>query len=110
MSYIVVTSIQMGATIDYAIVIATRYLEHRNKYDKYESIKKAVIERLKSILTSGLILMISGFLVGFISPSSVISSIGLFLGIGTFISLISTIFVLPCILYTCDKYLKNRIN
>jgi len=111
MSYIVVSAIQMGATIDYAIVIATRYLELSNNYSKEESIKMAIKDRLKSILTSGLILMISGLLVGFISPSSVISSIGLFLGIGTFISLISTIFVLPCILYMVDiNKLKKHIN
>lgn len=101
-SYLIVIAIQMGATIDYAIVIANRYLELKDNYSKKESIILALKDRIKTILTSGFILMISGFLVGFISPSSVISSIGIFLGIGTLISLISTIFVLPCILYIID--------
>ena len=62
-------------------------------------------DRIGAILTSGLILTISGFIVGFVSTSSVISSIGLFLGIGTLISLITTIFILPTILYIFDKYI-----
>ena len=105
MSYLVVSAIQMGATIDYAIVFASRYLENRCKYDKDKSINLTMKDRIGAILTSGLILTISGFIVGFVSTSSVISSIGLFLGIGTLISLITTIFILPTILYIFDKYI-----
>ena len=105
-SYLVVTAIQMGATIDYAIVIANRYLELRKKYEKKEAIILSVRDRLKSIITSGLILIISGLIVGFISPSGAISSIGICLGIGALISLIVTLFILPCILFMFDKYIK----
>lgn len=103
MSYIVVSAIQMGATIDYAIVIATRYKQLREKCDKDEAIVRTLQDRLPAVITSGLILLIAGFLIGFISSSAVISSIGLFLGIGTLISLLATIFVLPAILYLGDK-------
>ena len=103
MSYIIVSAIQMGATIDYAIVIASRYKQLRVKYDKETSVVKTLEDRLPAVITSGLILLIAGFLIGFISTSSIISSIGLFLGIGTLISLIATIFVLPAILYLFDK-------
>lgn len=103
MAYIVVSAIQMGATIDYAIVIASRYKQLREKHDKKESVVKTLEDRLPAVITSGLILLIAGFLIGFISSSTVISSIGLFLGIGTFISLLATIFVLPAILYLFDK-------
>lgn len=107
MGYVVVTAIQMGATIDYAIVIASRYQELRHKMDKKDAIIQTLSDRLPAVITSGLILFVAGFLIGFISTSSVISQIGLFLGSGTLISLIITIFVLPAILYVCDKFIKK---
>lgn len=110
MSYIVVCAIQMGATIDYAIVISSRYKQLREKYDKKESVIKTLEDRLPAVITSGLILLIAGFLIGFISTSSVISSIGLFLGIGTLISLLASIFVLPAILYLFDKFIIKQTN
>lgn len=105
MSYIVVSAIQMGATIDYAIVIASRYLQLRKSKDKKEAIKQTLHDRLSAVITSGLILLMAGFLVGTISTSSVVSSIGLFLGLGTLISLLATILFLPAILYLFDKFI-----
>ena len=107
MSYIVVAAIQMGATIDYAIVIASRYLQLRKKKDKKEAILGTLHDRLSAIITSGLILLSAGFLVGTITTSSVISSIGLLLGLGTLISLFATMLFLPAILYTFDKFIEK---
>lgn len=106
MSYIVVSAIQMGATIDYAIVMSSRYLTLRNKMNKKEAMIGALTDSIPAIITSGLILTASGFLIGFISDSGVISSIGMALGLGTLISMICTIFILPAILYVCDKFIK----
>ena len=106
MSYIVVSAIQMGATIDYAIVMSNRYLTLRNKMDKKEAMIGALTDSTPAIITSGLILTASGFLIGFISDSGVISSIGMALGCGTLISMICTIFILPAILHVCDKFIK----
>ena len=105
MSYIVVSAIQMGATIDYAIVIASRYVQLRKKYNKKDAILGTLKDRLSAVITSGLILRSAGFLVGTITTSSCISSIGLFLGLGTLISLLATILFLPAILYTFDKFI-----
>ena len=105
MSYIVVSAIQMGATIDYAIVIASRYMQLRKKKEKEEAIVGTLHDRLSAVITSGLILLTAGFLVGTISTSSVISSIGLFLGLGTLISLLATMLFLPAILYTFDTFI-----
>lgn len=107
MGYIVVTAIQMGATIDYAIVVASRYQELRHKLDKKQAIIQTLSDRLPAVMTSGLILLVAGFLIGLIATSPVISQIGLFLGSGTLISLIITIFILPAILYACDKFIKK---
>ena len=106
MSYIVVSAIQMGATIDYAILMYNRYLTLRNKMDKKEAMIGALTDSTPAIITSGLILTASGFLIGFISDSGVISSIGMALGCGTLISMICTIFILPAILHVCDKFIK----
>lgn len=106
MSYIVVSAIQMGATIDYAILMSNRYLTLRNKMDKKEAMIGALTDSTPAIITSGLILTASGFLIGFISDSGVISSIGMALGCGTLISMICTIFILPAILHVCDKFIK----
>lgn len=105
MAYVVVSAIQMGATIDYAIVVSNRYLQLRKKTDKKEALVGALNDRLPAVITSGLILLIAGFLIGFISTSPVISSIGLFLGLGTLISLLATILCLPAILYLFDKFI-----
>ncbi len=111
MAYIVVSAIQMGATIDYAIVIATRYKVLRAKFDKKKSIIGTLEDSIPAVVTSGLILLIAGFLIGFMSSSSAISSIGLFLGIGTVISLLAAIFVLPAVLYLFDKlFIKNSTS
>lgn len=104
-SYIVVSAIQMGATIDYAIVIASRYMQLRKKQNKKDAILGTLKDRLSAVITSGLILLSAGFLVGTITTSSCISSIGLFLGLGTLISLLATILFLPAILYTFDKFI-----
>lgn len=109
MGYIVVIAIQMGATIDYAIVVASRYQELRYKLDKKQAIIQTLSDRLPAVMTSGLILLVAGFLIGFIATSPVISQIGLFLGSGTLISLIITIFILPAILYACDKFIKKLL-
>ena len=106
-SYIIVSAIQMGATIDYAIVLSNRYLSLIKKMDKKEALVGTLRDSISAIITSGFILIMAGFLIGFISDSGVVASIGLFLGLGTLISLLITIFVLPAILYVSDKFIKK---
>lgn len=107
LGYLVVSSIQMGATIDYAIVFTNRYLELKPKI----GMKNAAIESLNAafptILTSGLIMMIAGFLIGIISTNPVINSLGTCLGRGTLISIILVMTVLPQILMLCDKLVEK---
>jgi predicted RND superfamily exporter protein len=107
MSYLVVTSIQMGATIDYAIVITSRYMELK----KVMPINKAMVESLNqafpTIITSGTILASSGILIGRITSDYAISSIGTCLGRGTIISLILVMGVLPQTLLFGDKIIEK---
>lgn len=107
MSYLVVTSIQMGATIDYAIVITSRYMELK----KYMPINEAMITSLNqafpTIITSGSILASAGLLIGRITSDYAISSIGTCLGRGTVISLILVMGVLPQTLLFGDKIIEK---
>lgn len=107
LSYLIVSSIQMGANIDYAIVISSRYTELK----KEMSIKDAIVETLNqafpTIITSGAILAIAGLLIGFLSSDVAISSVGICLGRGTLISIFLVMFVLPQILLLGDVIIEK---
>lgn len=108
LSYLIVGAIQMGANIDYAIVISNRYITLRDKnYGKLESITAAINGGLPTLLTSGSILAIAGILIGVLVSESASSDIGIALGRGTFISLALVLFVLPQILLLGDKFIRK---
>lgn len=97
-SYLVVSSIQMGANIDYAIVIASRYQEIKNTMDHKTAIIESMNFAFHTILTSGSILAIAGTLIGGMTSEAAIVGIGQSLGRGTLISICLVMFVLPQIL------------
>lgn len=107
LSYLVVSSIQMGANIDYAIVIANRYVELK----KTMPLKKATIEALNqsfpTIVTSGTILASAGILIGILSTTPSIASIGVCLGRGTLISIFLVMGILPQILLLGDVIIEK---
>lgn len=98
MAYLIVSSIQMGANIDYAIVISGRYMELKNKMSHRDAIIQTMNLSFPTIITSGSILAIAGALIGQLSSEATIVGIGQALGRGTVISLIIVMFVLPQIL------------
>ena len=103
LSYLIVSSIQMGATIDYAIVITSRYMALRDELsDKKTVIAKTLNEAFPTIITSGTIMAASGFVIGAVTSNPTISSLGKTLGIGVVISMAMVIFVLPVLLYVFD--------
>ena len=107
MSYLVVTSIQMGANIDYAIVITNRYTELRREMNKFEAIKLSLNLAFPTIFTSGTILACAGFAIGFLSSDPAISSIGTALGRGTVISIVLVMGILPQLLVLGDKIIEK---
>ena len=108
LGYLIVSSIQMGANIDYAIVVSNRYLELRQRnVSRRKSIRLALNGALPTLVTSGSILVIAGLLIGFISTESIISVIGLVLGRGTIISLLLVLFVLPQMLVWGDRFISR---
>ncbi|NCC67403.1 MAG: hypothetical protein EOM14_04275 [Clostridia bacterium] len=102
MCYLIVSAIQMGANIDYAIVISSRYLECRRTLEP----KSAVIETMNlafpTIITSGSMMSIAGLLIGSMSSEPVIAGIGKYVGTGTLISVILVMFILPQLLILGD--------
>lgn len=116
LSYLIVSSIQMGATIDYAIVITSRYTAYRKEnVDKRTAIIKTLNESFPTIITSGTIMTSAGFVIGQITSNPVIASLGTTLGTGTLTSIILVMLILPQLLYVFDgvihkTYRKRRIN
>lgn len=105
-AYLIVSAIQMGANIDYAIVISNRYLVLRQQNcSRRKSIRLALNGALPTLVTSGSILVIAGMLIGFISTEGIISVIGICLGRGTIISLLLVLFVLPQMLVWGDRFI-----
>ena len=103
MSYLIVSSIQMGANIDYAIVIASRYEELKNDMDHKTAIIETMNFAFHTIITSGTILAVAGTLIGGMTSEACIVGIGQSLGRGTIISMILVMFVLPQILLIGGK-------
>ena len=107
MSYLIVSSIQMGANIDYAIVISGRYMELKNKMSKEQAIIETMNFAFPTIVTSGTMLAIAGILIGQMSSDGAICGIGQCLGRGTIISIIIVMFALPQILLLGEKVIDK---
>ncbi len=107
-AYLIISSVQLGATVDYAILFSERYKESRQSLGKKESIVESISKTTISMLTSGLTMTIVGFLLGVISTHGLLSQLGYLLGKGTICSLISVLFVLPGMLYLTDRKRANK--
>ncbi len=108
LSYLVVSSIQMGATIDYAIVITSRYLDLRKTMaNRKTAVTEALNQSFPTIITSGTILTSAGFVIGYLTNNAVIASLGKVLGRGTLISIILVMTVLPQLLLLGDKLIDK---
>ncbi|MDE7394563.1 MAG: MMPL family transporter [Clostridiales bacterium] len=104
---LIVMCIQMGATIDYAILLTGRYVEARKTLSRRDAVAYAFDTSLTTVLTSGSILVIAAFIVGLASRMSLIAGLGLLLARGCLISVLAVIFALPQVLLLCDKLLEK---
>ena len=106
-AYLIISSIQLGATVDYAILFTDRYLENRKSLSKKQSIVETVSSVTTSIFTSGTVLAVVGFLLNGFSTHGILKQLGLFLGRGTILSMVSVFFVLPGLLYIFDLVIQH---
>lgn len=107
LGYLLVSSIQMGANIDYAIIITSRYQVLKKEMDKRDAVIEALNQGFPTVITSGTILAVAGILIGFISTDGATAVLGTYLGQGTIISVFLVIFVLPQLLYLGDVIIEG---
>ncbi len=101
---ICISTIQLGATVDYAILMTTRYKTERiNGADKKKAVHTALTASIPSIIVSGMGLFAATFGVALYSEIDIISSMCMLMARGAVISMVSVIFVLPALLLLCDK-------
>ena len=101
--YLIISSVQLGATVDYAILYADRYIENRAEMTAGQAADKSLCDTILSILTSASILTIAGIFLGILSSNEVISQLGVLVGRGAVLSGVLVIFVLPALVCMCDK-------
>ena len=107
-SSIVIGTIQLGATIDYAILLTTKYLEERkNGKDKKEAVGEALISSVSSIFVSAMCFFAATFAVFAISKIDMIGSLCLLMSRGAIISMLVVMFVVPSVLLMFDKIITK---
>ena len=107
LTYLIISAIQMGANIDYAIVISDRYLESRRHMEPKEAITDALNKAFPTIVTSGTMMAAAGVVIALVASNETISAIGVYLGKGTLISMLLVTCVLPQILLLGDGVISK---
>lgn len=102
LGYLILSTVQLGATVDYAILLTNTYLTNRKRLSKMEAVSVSLGGTFKSILVSALTLSAAGFTLYKTSSNSSISDIGLLLGRGTLLSLAMVLLFLPTLLTVFD--------
>lgn len=108
MGYIIVSCLQLGATVDYSILLTNNYLDFRTTRDKKEAAIEAVSRSSLSILTSGTILTTVGYELFFSSSVAAIADLGRLVGRGALFSMILVLGMLPALLVLCDRMIFNQ--
>lgn len=100
--YLVLNTVQLGATIDYAILLTDTYMVNRRTMGKSQAIGESLSSAFRSILVSGSILSTAGFTLFATSSNTIVQDIGLLLGRGTLISMLMVLAFLPAMLSLFD--------
>jgi len=108
MGYIIVSCIQLGATVDYAILTTNNYLECRKQTEKREAAIQALNMSIPAILTSGSILTIVGYILYNISSVAAIGDLGHLIGRGAWMSMLLVCTLLPAFLVLFDNILMDN--
>lgn len=106
-AYLIISSIQLGATVDYAILFTDRYKEYRESMGRKDAVIKVFESCTVSVMTSTSVLTVVGFLLGAVSTHGLLAQLGMFLGKGTLCSLAVVLLVLPGLLYLFDGLIQK---
>lgn len=105
---ICISTIQLGATVDYAILMTTRYKnERKNGCDKKEAVRTALLTSIGSIIVSGMGLFAATFGVAIYSNIDIISSMCMLMARGAIVSMVCVIFILPAVLLLFDGLITH---
>lgn len=107
LSYLIVSTVQLGVTVDYAILLCDRYLECRRSMGKKAAVRCTIEAVTVPVLTSGTVLTVVGFILSFVSSHGVLAMLGHFLGVGVLMSLLAVLFALPGFLYLFDPIIQK---
>ena len=105
--YLVISTVQLGATVDYGILMAQHYMDHRQLLGRKEAAMKTVQTVAGSIIPPALILASAGFTLAAISSIQVVAELGSVLGRGAIISLAMVLFLLPNLLRLFDHFIEK---
>ncbi|MDL2258014.1 MMPL family transporter [Eubacteriales bacterium OttesenSCG-928-K08] len=105
--YLVINTVQLGATVDYAILYSDHYIDNRSRLPKLDAAINAAKETMGSILVSGGILSITGFMLSFSSSIEIVSGLGQLLGRGTILSMLMVFLFLPALLTLFDRVVEK---
>ena len=108
--FLIVSTVQLGATVDYAILFAKKYLNNRANKDKKEAAIATIAQTAPSILSSAFILAIAGFGLGIVSTNGVISQLGTLVGRGALISAIMVLLFVPAVFNLFDKQIEKFVS
>ncbi len=108
MGYIIVSSIQLGATVDYSILLTNNYMAARKKLPKKEACIEALRLSCSSIFTSGTIIILAGYIIHFISTTAAIGDLGHLIGRGALFSVFLVLTVLPALLVMFDSIITSN--
>lgn len=105
--YLVISTVQLGATVDYAILLTTSYMRNRKLLPKREAIHSALGQSFKSILVSGITLASAGFILNATSTNPIVGDIGALLCRGTIFSMLMVSCFLPAMLTILDRVIEK---
>lgn len=105
--FLVISTVQLGATVDYAILMTDHYLAERKLMRPKKAILKTLQDTMGSILISASILTAAGYTISFVSSISIVSQLGLLLGRGALLSALMVYFFLPAALTLLDVVISK---
>ncbi len=108
--YLILSTVQLGATVDYAILITNMYLDNRKQAPKKLAMRQTLENNLISVLVSGAILSTAGFILAWTSTNPIIQELGTLLGRGTLLSMGMVSLVLPALLVLLDKPIQKTTH
>lgn len=105
--YLIVSTVQLGATVDYGILFTQHYLDNRKEHPRRMALEKTIAQTFGTLLTPALILTIAGLILAAISSIEVVSQLGTVLGRGALLSFLMVNFFLPGLLYVSDGLMEK---